>query len=306
MDTVKNCETFGNANFMRNRFIMDYIGNNELTIECYNRDIPISCENLQNTLPTANWYKTNFDIRMNILNEEEKQLIDSYIDNGFERMNSDLRYNIKDYAELNDVIDKCNELDNDIIVFRYMGKDNIKFETGPYLNTGYLSTSLKSSHIVFDINNDDMILLRIKIPKGTKCIYVSERGEYEIILPHLSLFNIVDVGMRNFKCKHMGKIIDKEIYFIDMHYIGFPTLIENINSQQYSLPLIFKDEIGFIDVNQAPKFTLYHSILIIDINNNQIVLNEITKEKDDIDLILDQNRNTISILNPIEFINSEN
>jgi hypothetical protein len=209
-----NTFNFGEATSLHEVYEMKW-GYSNMLFEAQFRDIqpPELCKKLLNQLPDPNW-QADMIIWYTSLPDEEKDTINSYVSYGYEYMNESLRRNPKAYALINKSIEKAIPLPNDIIVYRYMSKEYLP-EYGTFIHHGYLSTSYLAS-VVFRPScqtEASSNILRLIVPKGTKCIYIPSR-ESELIFSHGSELQIDSKEQRTIICdNHRDKSKYKTITF---------------------------------------------------------------------------------------------
>lgn len=137
--------------------------------------------------PSLEWQENNIK-EYTQLSKNEKKLITDYVSYDYQLTNANLRDNYGN-AELNNIIDKFTPLDNDIVVYRVIGKDNFMFMDDIYQNKGYLSTTLTPVGIGNTLMRKNKIIIEIFVPKGTKCVYIPG-NEHELLFKH-------DISMKN-------------------------------------------------------------------------------------------------------------
>jgi hypothetical protein len=172
-----------------------------LLLEAQFRDLepPELCKKVRNQLPDLDWL-ANMILWFTSLSYEEQDIINSYINYGYEDMNISLRSNPRAYAPMNEIIAKAIPLPNDIIVYRYMEKEYLP-EYGTFIHNGYLSVAYIATGIFrascgkWSSRN----ILRLIVPKGTQCIYIPS-AEHELIFPHGSLLQIESKEQRTIIC----------------------------------------------------------------------------------------------------------
>jgi hypothetical protein len=161
-----------------------------LYIEALNRRIDISspinqiCQNIQNHLPDVEWEKRQL-FWFTKLSNDEQGLITSYVSYGFENMNTSLRNGWSYEAPINAIIAKSEPLPNDVTVYRYTSDAESYTKPDQEVTLkGYLSVSFSASHVVkAAFSGKKYSIMRIFIPKGTRCVFIPS-DEYELILPH--------------------------------------------------------------------------------------------------------------------------
>ncbi len=144
-------------------------------------------------------------------NKEIEEAINSYIGDGFADINEMLKSEeLEDNATLNAIsenIDKLMDkfkLDDDIVLYR--GTEKKHYINRPigsdFREKVYYSTSYKKEIAKYfanagqDMTGDDGMLLEIRVPKNTKCIYIGENNkihdEGEILLSKNLKYIVID------------------------------------------------------------------------------------------------------------------
>ena len=143
--------------------------------------------------------------------------IEEYGSHGYVDMNKALRKDPYSPAPLNDLIDRAPSLDKDIIVWRFVFEFAGE-EDSEYVINGYLSTTFEPLFAVIRktcTNPKLFTVLRITIPKGTRCLLIAKE-ERELIFPHGSILNVGKKRKQRFVCQVSGATCNiEEINIID-------------------------------------------------------------------------------------------
>lgn len=182
------------------------------------------CQIIMKEVPSVSWQQEMI-FKENQLSLEERSLIQNYINYGYKTLNQKLRDNPNSPAPLNNIIDKMIPLSHDIIVYRVIREDS-KFKlptSGIFTSYGYLSTTFDTLIIQKDVCEEVELeieaktdvqvskllkllpktvlkIMKIKVPKGTKCYYVSSYNTSELIFKHNIRLMIHKIFPQKFIC----------------------------------------------------------------------------------------------------------
>lgn len=164
------------------------------------------CRRIEEIVPSKDWFIQNLKIS-STFPPEIKEMISSYISYDYEGMNIRLRHAPQAEAILNDYIDKLPPIDKDIIVVRRLSR-GYPIPSGPFISTGYLSTSVDYAHPRYaePREGDRSTYMKIYVPAGTKALFGSP-FEGELIFKH----GVVLEVLRRYQ---------KEINGVPMKWIG--------------------------------------------------------------------------------------
>jgi hypothetical protein len=181
----------------------------DLQFEAINRNINISypfhiiCNSIKNELPSIDWQTRNLlDMsNPNLVSREELNDVNNYGNYSYNSMNEYLRINPNKKAPINDIIAKMKPLDKDIIVFRYIKKFDFLPPIGEIFKSyGYLSTTMSASLITkTQCKPNKGAVMRIHVPKGTKCIYLPG-NERELLFSHGIELKLINISHNKFYC----------------------------------------------------------------------------------------------------------
>ena len=302
MDYIPKCNFCVTISGGKSRFVQSLL-KEKLEVECHNRDINSeSCQALQNVTPSIDWFKQSIDVLYRIRELDSANPIDKYTNYSSSTYNSWLRGDIYSEASINILMEQFPLIDKDIVVFQQA--INIRPTPGLFFSTGYLSTTIMSSGTVDAVKSEsERYMMRMKFPAGMKGIWIPSH-EYEIIFPHGILFNYVNVGRKDVKMinERSNAIEVVNLPFIDVEYVGMPSILTYKKLKEYTLPVIFKDEnLGYIFKVDHNKFLLAKFVLILK-DHDQKLINE-AKVSDWINLIVDINLKVILNISSIEINN---
>lgn len=182
----------------------------DMYLEAINRGLDINLPErelylkLIPNLPNFNWQRSMILWYSKLDFKSERRLVESYVSHGYENMNMKLRSNPLSPAPINDIIAKSIPLRQDVTVYRII-KENDKMRVpdfGEFVSYGYLSTSFMLTSLMKEIYKSNKSLMIIKVPKGTKCIYIPSH-ELELLFSH------------NIKLNITSKIKENIVYQID-------------------------------------------------------------------------------------------
>ena len=146
---------------------------------------------------------------------EERKVLGAYASYDSGEVNNDFIKQPDQTPLFNKIIEKLPPVENDIVVWRYIREYEIEGDaknrvylppdSGEYEYLSYLSTSFMSQYVItyHSCQNQVLALMRIVIPKGSKCLYVPSvvgRVEYEILLPHKTHLRIDGKEQQSFVC----------------------------------------------------------------------------------------------------------
>ena len=190
----------------------------DLYLQAIRRNIDIDlgedkiCELIKLQTPSLEWQRrVLIEISdKDIVSEDDLELILSYKNYGYSRMNRQLRRIPIDKAPINDIISKLSPLPNDIVVFRYVNKhDYLPTDIGKiFISQGYLSTTMDvvmTTGIICDnIPNGESIkkgaIMQINVPKGARAIYLSG-DEKELLFSHNTQLKLINYTKGKFICE---------------------------------------------------------------------------------------------------------
>jgi hypothetical protein len=184
-------ESYTITNILGNSYCaLSYMGKENILREASLRGLDITLEidslgkELNSQLLRDFWVE---DMVSNIefLTGPENNFLRSYVNYGYQSQNGFLReYDSSKDPELNVAMSKQVPLPNDITVYRYTHSTDGIADEGEFTVQGYLSTSyLASDTFKRVMRNGNLLMMRIKIPKGTKCL-LGASDEYELIFAH--------------------------------------------------------------------------------------------------------------------------
>lgn len=197
------------------------ISSEYMILEAQHRGIskPFIYEKVLKELPPFEWQYEQLCFYGN-LSEKEKKLLRSYKSYGYDTMNKYLWRNPGNEAKynINDIIKKAPPLPYDIFVYRYTHNwknketneetnevDIFLNKGNTYTRPGYLSTSYLSSYTFTHCAN----FIKFFVPKGFRCISIPGDLEYELLFPHNTEIEILNVKDYPVECKKGGKFVNE-------------------------------------------------------------------------------------------------
>lgn len=182
----------------------------DLQMIAFNLDLSVnSCEYVKSNLPPIMWQLGSFWGGPNI-SPRVSEVIDSYINYGYQSINDDLRYGQDDDPILNQVIQTLPPLPKSIIVTRYTSDLSTWIDyTKPFNIRGYLSVSYDPRTSFRIYNDPTSAILVITVPSGKKGIFIGGK-EAEIIFPHNNTFKVQKVLDKQIVYKKTGNLIFDE------------------------------------------------------------------------------------------------
>jgi hypothetical protein len=157
---------------------------------------------LKSQFPSLRWQLTQLQ-ELAALPTEQREAVGAYANHDSDKINNELLAQPDQVPLFNQIIEHLTPLDHDIVVWRYIRAYELG---GGRKNPAYLPPASGEYEYVITYHGyryEVLALMRITVPKGTKCLYVPSsvgRIEYEILLPHRTRLRVDGKEQQSFVC----------------------------------------------------------------------------------------------------------
>jgi hypothetical protein len=171
------------------------------------------CSLIKAMMPSVNWQRKQIEWFSN-LTKTEKNALFRYTDWRFERMDRELQDKEEDNIPLNEIIQKAPPLEQDIVVFLPIREEDDIVDRGEFTIKRYIATSfnlLTVRHFYCENMSYHVSLMRIKVRKGTRCLFYNPNSECKLIFPRNTRLFVHSKRQVSFSCKKSETVV-RDVY----------------------------------------------------------------------------------------------